>query len=148
MSVFIGPGYAVTVRHRSSGNMGWVLDRIDHTHDLLEFGPVTILHSVLDNAVDEYLGVIDEVTADIAGIEESVFSPSEMTTQRKSTNLSARTWRFGERSHRWCRLRGILVAAKTLGCRQNYVRISATFPTICCGLVTVSRTTTVCCSPC
>lgn len=75
MSVFIGPGYAVTVRHRSSGNMGWVLDRIEDTQDLLEFGPITILHSVLDNAVDEYLDVIDEVTADIASIEESVFAP-------------------------------------------------------------------------
>ncbi len=95
MSVFIGPGYAVTVRHRSSGNMGWVLDRIDHTHDLLEFGPVTILHSVLDNAVDEYLGVIDEVTADIAGIEESVFSPirndnTEKIYELKRENLEIR----------------------------------------------------------
>jgi magnesium transporter len=95
MSVFIGPGYAVTVRHRSSGNMGWVLDRIDNTHDLLEFGPITILHSVLDNAVDEYLDVIDEVTADIAGIEESVFSPirtdnTEKIYELKRENLEIR----------------------------------------------------------
>ncbi len=75
MSVFVGPGYAVTVRHRSSGNMGWVLDRVGETKALTDHGPLAILHSVLDHAVDEYLVVIDEVSADIAAIEESVFSP-------------------------------------------------------------------------
>lgn len=75
MSVFVGPGYAVTVRHRSSGNMGWVLDRVGETKALTQHGPLTILHAVLDHAVDEYLEVIDDVSADIAAIEESVFSP-------------------------------------------------------------------------
>lgn len=95
MSVFVGPGYAVTVRHRSSGNMGWVLDRVESTKALADHGPLTILHSVLDHAVDEYLVVIDEVTADIAAIEESVFSPtrSDNTAQiyeLKRENLEIR----------------------------------------------------------
>lgn len=78
MSIFVGPGYVVTVRYGSSGSMRWVLDRIDDTKALLQYGPLSILHSVLDEAVDEYLRVIDLVSAEIGKIEVSVFA-SHMT---------------------------------------------------------------------
>lgn len=95
ISVFVGPHYAVTMRHRSQGSMGWVLDRVEDTPALVEHGPLTILHSVLDNAVDEYLDVIDEVSAEIAAIEESVFSPvrsddTEAIYELKRENLEIR----------------------------------------------------------
>lgn len=79
MSVFVGPHYVITVRHRSSGSMAWVVDRLAAHNDLVEHGPLAVLHAVLDNAVDEYLDVIDEVTADISAIEEAVFSPDQRT---------------------------------------------------------------------
>ncbi len=95
ISVFVGPHYAVTVRHRSSGSMGWILDRVEDTPALVEHGPLTILHSVFDSAVDEYLEVIDEVSAEIESIEESVFSPSrsddtETIYELKRENLEIR----------------------------------------------------------
>ncbi|MFA7265319.1 MAG: magnesium and cobalt transport protein CorA [Candidatus Nanopelagicales bacterium] len=95
MAVFVGPHYVVTVRHRSSGSMRWVLDNVDETRALAEHGPLAILHAVLDHAVDEYLDVIDQVSADIEKIEESVFSPTrsdEITAiyELKRENLEIR----------------------------------------------------------
>jgi magnesium transporter len=75
MSVFVGPTYVITVRFGSSGDMGWVLDRLAGTTELNEHGSVSVFHAVLDAAVDDYLGVVDEISKDIEEIEESVFSP-------------------------------------------------------------------------
>ena len=75
--------------------MRWVLDNVDETRALAEHGPLAILHAVLDHAVDEYLDVIDQVSADIEKIEESVFSPTrsdEITAiyELKRENLEIR----------------------------------------------------------
>lgn len=95
MAVFVGPGYVVTVRFGFTNDMSWVLDRIDGTHELLDHGPVAILHAVLDSAADEYLQVVDEISRDIEQIEESVFSPertdtSEAIYELKRENLEIR----------------------------------------------------------
>ncbi len=75
MSIFVGHGYLVTVRHGSSGSMDWVLEQLRGNEEAAKHGPIALLHAVLDNAVDEYLTVADEVSTDIEQIEESVFSP-------------------------------------------------------------------------
>ncbi len=95
MAVFVGTGYVVTVRFGFTSDMSWVLDRIDGTHELLDHGPVAILHAVLDAAADEYLQVVDEISRDIEQIEESVFSPertdtSEAIYELKRENLEIR----------------------------------------------------------
>lgn len=74
MSIFVGPNYVVTVRYGSTGNMSWVLDRLTDTKALIKYGPLAILHAVLDEAVDDYLRVVDQVSIEINRIEVSVFA--------------------------------------------------------------------------
>ncbi len=87
MSIFVGPGYVVTVRHGASGSMNWVLDHLRTTEEAEEHGPIALLHAVLDQAVDDYLTVADEVSADIEHIEESVFSPHRSDDSMKIYKL-------------------------------------------------------------
>lgn len=75
MSVFVGPGYVVSIRDGSSGHLRWVLDRLaDNT--VATHGPLSVLHTLLDRAVDEYIEVADAVSAEVGSIEESVFAPT------------------------------------------------------------------------
>jgi len=75
MSVFVGPGYVVSVRDGSSGHLRWVLDRLA-TNASASHGPLSVLHALLDRAVDEYVEVADAVSGEVAVIEESVFAPT------------------------------------------------------------------------
>jgi magnesium transporter len=75
IAVFVGPGYVVTVRHGEHGDLRGVRDRLEQTPDLLRHGPVCVLHAVVDAVVDDYLVVADEISDDIEGVEEQVFSP-------------------------------------------------------------------------
>ncbi len=76
ISVFVGPSYAVTVRHGSHGDLKGVRARLECDPDLLRHGPVSVLYSVLDTVVDGYLSVSDEISRDIENVEEAVFSPT------------------------------------------------------------------------
>jgi magnesium transporter len=94
MSVFVGPGYVVSVRDGSSGHLRWVLDRLAR-NAAASHGPLSVLHALLDHAVDEYIDVADAVSAEVAAIEESVFAPvrSDDTTkiyELKRENLEIR----------------------------------------------------------
>lgn len=75
ISMFVGQGYVVTVRWGSSGDMGWVLDQLSRS-ELVEQGSLSVVHAVMDRAVDDYLQVADDVALDIEEIEASVFSPT------------------------------------------------------------------------
>jgi magnesium transporter len=75
VSVFAGPGYALTVRFGTVAELGGVRTRLEARDDLLSAGPAAVVYGVLDLVVDEYLTVGDEVSSDIEHVEESVFSP-------------------------------------------------------------------------
>jgi magnesium transporter len=75
ISVFVGPSYAVTVRHGVLGDLRSVRARLEDSPDMLCRGPVSVLYVVADGVVDGYLSVAEEIQRDIEQIEEQVFSP-------------------------------------------------------------------------
>lgn len=96
ISVFVGPGYAVTVRQGSSRDLGGVRSRIEGSEVLRGHGSVAVMYAVLDFVVDGYLAVMDEVGNDVDEIETQVFSsiPVSELTRRiydlKRENMEAR----------------------------------------------------------
>ncbi len=56
--VFIGPNFAITVRHAESPDLGRVRKRLENAPDLLALGPQAVLYAVFDEVVDEYGPVI------------------------------------------------------------------------------------------
>lgn len=73
--VFLGPDFAVTVRHGQHRSLGPVRRRLEGSSELLTLGPAAVLHAVADQVVDDYLGVSATLQADIDQVESDVFSP-------------------------------------------------------------------------
>jgi magnesium transporter len=78
--VFVGPSYAITVRHGEHGGLREVRSRLEADTDLLALGPSAVLHAVLDAAVDSYTVVTNALQEDIDEAETAVFSDSGRIT--------------------------------------------------------------------
>lgn len=95
-SVFIGHGYAITVRFGQTRNLLGIRSRLARDPVLRQFGPVSVLYAVLDNLVDGYLAVTDEIATDIEDLETAVFAPmplkgtSERLYRLKRENVEIR----------------------------------------------------------
>ena len=72
--VFVGPTYAITVRHGEHGGLREVRNRLEADPDLLSLGPSAVLHAVLDAAVDSYTVVTNALQEDIDEAETAVFA--------------------------------------------------------------------------
>jgi magnesium transporter len=74
LHVFIGPDFAITIRHAESPNLARVRHRLESSPELLAKGPEAVLYAVLDEVVDEYAPVDAGLENDIDEIEEQLFS--------------------------------------------------------------------------
>ena len=54
LHVFIGPDFAITIRHAESPNLARVRNRLESSPELLAKGPEAVLYAVIDDVVDEY----------------------------------------------------------------------------------------------
>ena len=80
--LFIGPNFAITVRHAESPDLGRVRRRLERTPELLSLGPQAILYAVLDEVVDEYQPVIAGLENDIDEIENQIFGGDPAVSRR------------------------------------------------------------------
>jgi magnesium transporter len=75
MMIFIGEQFVITVRHGDASELASVRADLETERAvLLEQGPWAVAYAVTDRVVDLYLGVADQVEADLDIIEEGVFS--------------------------------------------------------------------------
>jgi magnesium transporter len=77
ISLFLGRGFVVTVRHGDTGVLRRVRDEFDLGSDLLRYGPCAVLYRAADLVVDGYEEAIDCINADVDEIEAQVFGPGE-----------------------------------------------------------------------
>ena len=82
LHVFIGPDFAITIRHAESPDLARVRRRLEASPDLLAKGPEAVLYAVLDEVVDEYSPVDAGLENDIDEIEEQLFSGDPQVTRR------------------------------------------------------------------
>jgi magnesium transporter len=78
VAVFVGPHYVVTVRHGSPRDLRALRDRVAEHPRTLAHGPVGVLHALVDQVVDGYLSVGEQVQDAVDELEERVFSPRRM----------------------------------------------------------------------
>ncbi|MEU8514627.1 magnesium and cobalt transport protein CorA [Kitasatospora sp. NPDC048722] len=72
--VFVGPGFAIVVRHGSARALTGVRRGLEATPELLALGPTAVLHAVADHVVDGYLEAADSFERDVEELEVAVFS--------------------------------------------------------------------------
>jgi magnesium transporter len=85
--VFAGPSFVVTVRHGEAPDVGAVRRSLEARPDLLQRGPVAILHAIMDRVVDDYAPVIAGVENDIDEIEDEVFGGGRTDVSRRVYEL-------------------------------------------------------------
>ena len=78
LAVFLGPWYAITVRHGRIGNLDGIRSRLETDPSLRTHGPLSVFYSVLDAAVDGYLTVSDSVAEDVEEVETAVFAQNSI----------------------------------------------------------------------
>ncbi|WP_210480908.1 magnesium and cobalt transport protein CorA [Naasia sp. SYSU D00948] len=80
--LFIGPDFAITVRHAEAPDLGRVRRRMESVPELLALGPEAVLYAVLDQVVDEYEPVLAGLRNDIDEVEDELFSGSGDVSKR------------------------------------------------------------------
>jgi magnesium transporter len=75
LAVFVGPWFAITVRFGQIGDLRGIRQRLEESGELRGYGPVAVLYAVLDQVVDGYLVIADEVGQDVEQLETEVFAP-------------------------------------------------------------------------
>jgi magnesium transporter len=74
--IFTGPRFALTIRHGPVDPTTEAAERLREDPQMLRFGPVAVLHAVLDVVVDAYSRAAVQVRADLTDLERCVFSPA------------------------------------------------------------------------
>ncbi|THG28607.1 magnesium and cobalt transport protein CorA [Naasia lichenicola] len=80
--LFIGPDFAITVRHAESPDLAAVRARLEASPDLLKLGPNAVLYAVLDQVVDEYSPVVHGLENDIDEIDDQLFGGESEVSRR------------------------------------------------------------------
>jgi magnesium transporter len=81
LSIFIAPGFVITVRH-GSGDLAPVRERLEARPDLLAQGPGAVLYAVVDHVVDRYLEAAHGFDQDVREVELQVFGEGQNPTER------------------------------------------------------------------
>ena len=71
--IFVGPRYAVSIRHGASHTYAAVRTRCEAAPHLLRKGPGFVLYALMDSIVDRYFPVVDGLEEQLEAIEEQIF---------------------------------------------------------------------------
>jgi magnesium transporter len=84
--VFAGDEFLITVRHGAT-DLHQVRLRMEERPDLLRRGPGAALHAIVDQVVDDYEPVIEQLDTEIRDAEANVFSPSRASEAARIYSL-------------------------------------------------------------
>ncbi len=74
IQMFVGDRFVITVRHGQASALAPVRHSLEKTPERLAYGPIAVVHGILDRVVDDYMPVLDGLDHDISEIEDEVFS--------------------------------------------------------------------------
>ncbi len=82
ISLFVGPGFVITVRQGGASDLHPARLRLETRPELLKEGPASVLWAIADQVVDDYAPVVEGLERDIEEVEQLVFSGSHAPTRR------------------------------------------------------------------
>ena len=74
ISIFLGAGYALSVRRGTQYGFAELRGRTEREPELLSHGPGYVLYALLDTVVDRYFPVLDALSDEIEALEDRIFS--------------------------------------------------------------------------
>src|SRR5215212_2460290 len=75
LAILAGPGYLISVRRGSKQSFENVRERCEREPRLLSLGSGYVLYALLDEVVDRYVPILDQLQAELESIEEHIFVP-------------------------------------------------------------------------
>jgi magnesium transporter len=85
--MFAGDRFVITVRHGTASALTPVRKELEADPERLAFGPIAVVHAILDRVVDDYRPVLDGLDHDIVEIEGQVFSPERTDPAKRIYKL-------------------------------------------------------------
>ena len=74
LMLFVGDRFVLTVRNGEANPLAGLRAQLERTPERLAYGPVTVMHAVIDLIVDTYLHIDEELGRDLSEIEEAIFA--------------------------------------------------------------------------
>ena len=71
--IFVGPNYILSIRRRTDPGFQAVRTRVESEPELLSHGSGFVLYALMDNIVDRYFPVVDQLEVELEKIEERIF---------------------------------------------------------------------------
>ena len=92
--LFLGEGFLVTVRHGNSPVLGEVRQMMESDPSRMNWGPLGVLHAIVDRVVDDYALVVRSLSTDIDEIERQVFSDERKNHAQRIYRLKVEAVEF------------------------------------------------------
>ncbi len=77
LMMFVGDQFVLTVRRGEVNPLATVRQKLEARPEALRFGPVSVMHAVIDMIVDAYRVIDHELRNDLEEIEEKVFAGAD-----------------------------------------------------------------------
>ena len=74
VDLFVGPNYVLSVRHKIEPGFQAVRDRAESEPDLLKVGAGFVFYALMDNVVDRYFPLVDQLEVRLEKLEERIFT--------------------------------------------------------------------------
>jgi len=82
ISFFLGKNYLVTVHGGSTNPVAATVDLLQRKPELIGHGPAKLMHVIVDQAVDAYFPIIDQIDEFMDTLEEKIFSQFDQAVLR------------------------------------------------------------------
>ena len=74
VSIFVGPNYVLTMRRSAEPGFAAVRERAEREPELLQHGAGFVFYAVMDNVVDRYFPLVDQLEVELEKIERRIFT--------------------------------------------------------------------------
>jgi magnesium transporter len=83
ISFFLGQNYLVTVHGEDTNPVAGTAELLDRKPELAAHGPARLMHAIVDQAVDAYFPIIDQLDEFMDSLEEKIFSQFDQNALRE-----------------------------------------------------------------
>lgn len=87
LTCFLGKNYLVTVHGEHTGPTKLTAELLDRKPELAGAGAARLMHTVVDQAVNAYFPILDQLDLFMDGLEEKVFASFDQTALREIFNV-------------------------------------------------------------
>ena len=89
IDIFVGPNYILSSRQRTQHGFGEVRARAEGEPELLKHGSGFVFYALMDNVVDRYFPLVDQLEVELEKIEERIFENDGADAKRNIRELYA-----------------------------------------------------------